>query len=305
MLRWRFSQNNVLWVVGDCWAGRRPALGLPLNGQRKGRRRQACLLHRDASGCPRTFKKHFRPAHHTSGSDVPIQAEQTFPTGRFPMNFLHVVSPQPLLPSCSPISPSISPSHFLLLLSQLKSVYKTTILLSLLLSYLTRNCSGLHWFSGLNRFQPFLLLSLGPGREQGASHCRGGGARFPQVNSLNETVRPQSRVAIFLSYESPELSISNCYIQEEKQAWNVPTTATFWSGASEHFPLSVLLLSPHDNPVRRVSFHQGSQFKYVPSIAQDISMLKYFLNIRNSDVSVYPIFLFVKPDNPPSSPYYP
>ena len=61
-------------------------------------------------------------------------------------------------------------------------------------------------------------------------------------------------MAIFLSCEGPELSVSNCYIQEEKQSLSGPTTVTFWSGTSEYCPLGVLF-NPHDDPVRQVSFN--------------------------------------------------
>ena len=161
-----------------CWGGRSD-LVLSLTGQRKGCW-QIYLLHNYAWGCPRTFEKYFHPPH---ASCKVSRCSDLGGTDLSHWTCSHKQSscglsqgPVPLL-----IPPPLS-SHliFLLLLSQVNSVCKKTILLSLLSSLLMKNFSGLNWLG--HQIPPFLLLSLGA--ERAESLICWGEPCFLQVNLL-------------------------------------------------------------------------------------------------------------------------
>lgn len=148
-----------LELRGDCWVEGWPALVLLLKRQRKEWRRQICCLPSCAWGCLWTFE------NHPLGF---MQSAQMFwfrHSGPSPLTFSHKFSswvfpgPASLLSPHSPLSPHL----FLLLLSQVISICKTSLLLSPLLSFLMRDFSGLEWFG--HWILPFASAFLG-GKER-------------------------------------------------------------------------------------------------------------------------------------------
>lgn len=178
VLRCYSSWNGASEMLGDCLTESWSDLGLTTE-----RAEGTCLLPSCAWGCSRTFEKCFPPCQCT------MPGTQRFWFRRTDLShlaFSHKLSscgsPKPYIPQHSPLTHTISASHFLLLFSGVIFVCKTTILLSLLLSYLMRNFSGLQWLSHQIPAGPLSFLG---GKERAESlTCWAGRVWFLPVNFL-------------------------------------------------------------------------------------------------------------------------